>query len=57
MSVVSKNSKMAAAMKTTQTRCRWGPILRVSPDRASSVTWDGRVLCVALLELRDVQHP
>lgn len=54
MSVVSKNSKMAAARKTTQTRCRWSPILRVSPDRASLVTWDGRVLCVASLELRDV---
>lgn len=53
MSVVSKNSKMATARKTTQTR-RWSPILRVSPDKASLVTWDGRVLCVASLELRDV---
>lgn len=54
MSVVSKNLKMAAAVKTTQTRCRWSPILRVSPDRASLVTWDARVLCVALFELWDV---
>lgn len=54
MSVVSKNLKMAAAVKTTQTRCQWSPILRVSPDRASLVSWDARVLCVALFESWDV---
>lgn len=54
MKVVSKNLKTAATVETTQTGKRL-PISRVFPDRASLVSWGGRVLCVALLfELWDV---